>query len=71
VEHDLFRKPVSTFRDHALGLRDGQKNAELMQGHFQERPPRGLEGSLQPETETAPAFLHDRIFGRKTGIHLS
>jgi hypothetical protein len=25
VEHDLFRKPVSTFRDHALILRLGDK----------------------------------------------
>jgi hypothetical protein len=25
--------------------------------------------SYRPDTETAPAFLHCRIFGRKTGVH--
>src|SRR5262249_4477748 len=32
-EHDLFRKPASTFRDHALGARSCQLRQRLFAGH--------------------------------------
>src|ERR1700691_6468629 len=44
VEHDLFRKPVSTFRDHALAVSSAQKS----------------RGGARLEPESAATRLHQR-----------
>jgi hypothetical protein len=56
LEHDLFRKPVSTFRDHALESNNAAK--------FQQAGAlRGLPGRLTPKTvlHVVPAMTTQKI----------
>jgi hypothetical protein len=60
-----FRLPVSVFANasRTRGRDDGACAG------IRQRGARAV--SHRPETETALAFLHCRIFGRKTGFHFS
>ena len=67
LEHDLFRKPVPTFRDHALKQRRKLARAQRPQEHHAVREP-------QRQRHGAPAFELGRLpehrdaRGRKGGI---
>src|SRR5258708_34605001 len=74
VEHDLFRKPVSTFRDHALwhqlvaarlGDQDGGAGGVLLDLLAQPIDV-GLEGVGGHARIVAPAFLQQRLAGNRT-----